>query len=61
MSPAKKKSSMSLGKQHVSKRSVPWEAQELSDINRYWQRPYGSREYKRQMSVKRVAKRSSKR
>jgi hypothetical protein len=51
---AKNKSRMYLGKQHVSKPKVSWEAQELSDINRNWRRPVGTREHARQMSSQRV-------
>jgi len=49
-----KQESMRLGRQHVSKPGKPWEAQELSDINRNWVRPYGTREHARQMSVQRT-------
>ena len=53
MAPKKKrangnKSRMYLGPQKVAKPKRSWEAQELSDINRNWQRPWGSREAKRQ-------------
>ena len=41
------------------KRKKPsWEAQELGEINRYWQRPIGTREHQRQMSVKRTSAKS---
>ena len=41
-------------KQKQGRRKQSWQAQELSDINKYWQRPWGSKEGKRQ-----AAKRST--
>jgi hypothetical protein len=40
-----------------TKRKKPrsWEAQELSDINRYWKRPLMSQEFQRQLSVRRTS------